>query len=444
MNCAECRNNLVASIEGLLGDEESLQCQAHLETCAACRAEHAAIAHLQHQLVERGQAAATVSIVDPVMRRVRAVHEEPERNSIMSIILKHRWGLGLGATAAAAAVILITLVSTPKVQAAAAVVMTRGAEAVANLSTIHIRGRLRTAPQDNFSYINPDLDFVTVELWKQFGPELKWRVDKPGRTAVMDGQSTVLFIKPDFATKVGRPSSSAFDTQWLHEMADVSQTLNSELSASKLHGWPVTLAQEQGADGKPKSIVTVEAKSGLLAGDYLKNKFFGMADTRRVYVFDDQSQLLESVQVYLHADSGEKLIFELDQIDYNQPIDAGVFQLQLPAGVVWQQEMQLLPDNEKYAAMTPEQAARTFFEACGREDWTEAGKFCTMTSGLKEFLGGIQVVNIGNHFTSALTLIGGPRFVPYEIKLKGGYVKKFNLALKKDAKTGRWYVDGGI
>ena len=442
MNCTECRDNLIACIEGLLGDEESSQCQAHLETCAACRAEYASFAKLQQQLVARGQAAADVSIVEPVMRRVRAVHVEPQRNTIMSILLKHRWGLGLGATAGAVAVIVAALFTAPKIQVAAFVVMTKGAEAAAKLTTIHIRGQLRTAPQDNFSYINPDLDFVPVELWKQFGPEPKWRVDKPGRLAVMDGQSTVLFIKPDFATKVGW-SSSGFDTQWLHEMADVSQTLNNELSASKAHGWPVTLAQEQGADGKPKSVVTVEASTGLMAGDYLKNKFFSTADTRRVYVFDDQSQLLESVKIYLHADSGEKLIFELDQIDYNQPIDPGVFQPQLPANVAWEQEMQILPDNAKYAAMTPEQAARAFFEACGREDWNEAAKFWTMTGDtrLRQFLGGLTVVGIGESYTSA---VYPGRFVPYEIKLKGGYVKKWNLALKKDGKTSRWYVDGGI
>ena len=443
MNCTECRDNLIACIEGLLGDEESSQCQAHLETCAACRAEYASFAKLQQQLVARGQAAADVSIVEPVMRRVRAVHEEPQRNTIMSILLKHRWGLGLGATAGAVAVIVATLFTAPKIQAAAFVVMARGAEAAAKLTTIHIRGQLRTAPRDNFSYINPDLDFVPVEMWKQFGSEPKWRVDKPGRLAVMDGQSTVLFIQPDFATKVGR-SSSAFDTQWLHEMADVSQTLNNELSASKAHGWPVTLAQEQGTDGRPKSVVTVEASTGVLTGDYLKNKFFSTADTRRVYVFDDQSQLLESVKIYLHADSGEKLIFELDQIDYNQPIDTGVFQPQLPANVAWQQEMQILPDNAKYAAMTAEQAARAFFEACGREDWNEAAKFSTITGTLKEDLGGLQVITIGNSFSSAISLINGARFVPYEVKLKSGAIKKWNIGLKKDGKTGRWFVDGGI
>jgi hypothetical protein len=442
MNCTECRDNLIACIEGLLGDEESSQCQAHLETCAACRAEYASFAKLQQQLVARGQAVADVSIIEPVMRRVRAVHEEPQRNTIMSILLKHRWGLGLGATAGAVAVILVALLSPPKIQAAVEV-MSRGAQAVANLTSVHIRGQLRTAPNENFSYINPDLDFVTVELWKQFGPELKWRVDKPGRVAAMDGESTVLYIRPDFATKVGR-SSSAFDTQWLHEMADLSGMINSELSASKIHGWPVLLTQEAGADGKSKSVVTIEARAGLLTGDYLKNKFFGTADTRRVYVFDDESQRLESAKIYMHTDSGEKLIFELDQIDYNQPIEAGVFQPEVPATVTWQQEMQVLPDNAKYAAMTSEQAARAFFEACGREDWTEAGKFCTITGTIKDYLGGLEVINIGDSFTSALSLISGARFVPYEIKLKNGAVKKFNLALKKDGKTSRWYVDGGI
>jgi hypothetical protein len=445
MNCAECRDNLVACAEGLLDREALHECQAHLEACAGCRAEYKAIASLQQRLVARGQAAAGVSIVQPVMQRVLQEQKKPERGTIMSIVLKHRWGFGLGATATAAAVILATLLTTPKMQAAAAEVMTKGAQAVAKLTSIHFRGQLRTLPADNFSYINADCPFYTIELWEQFEPQLKWRVEKPGRVAVMDGQSTLLFIKPDEALKLPQPSLSAFDTQWLHEMANLSKTLDSELVAIKAHGWPVTLTHEQGADGKPKSVITVEAKSGLLTGDYLKNKFFGTADTRRVYVFDDQTELLESVKIYVHADLGEKLIFELDQIDYNQPIDPGVFQLQLPANVSWAGQMQILPDNEKYEAMTSEQAAQALFEACGREDWTEAAKFFNpLTAQEKEGLGGLQLISIGTHFTSAISLISGAQFVPYEIKLKNGEVKKFNLSLKRDGHAHRWFVDGGI
>jgi anti-sigma factor RsiW len=445
MNCAECRDNLIACAEGLLDRDESLQCRAHLDTCADCRTQYEAISSLQQRLIARGKTAAGVKIVEPVMRRVRREQFKPERETIMSTILKHRWGLGLGATATAAAIILIALLSTPKIQAAVAEVMTKGAQAVAKLTSIHMRGQLRTPPNDNFSAINPDSDFVTVESWKQFGPELKWRVEKPGRVAVMDGRSTLLFIKPDEAMKFPQPSSSAFDTQWLHELANLNQTLNDELSAIKTHGWPVTLTKEQGTDGTSKSVITVEAKSGLLTGDYLKNKFFSTANTRRVYVFDDQTELLDSVKIYLHADSGEKLIFELDQIDYNQPMDPGVFQLQLPADVSWAGQMQILPDNEKYAAMTSEQAARALLEACGREDWAEAAKFFDpLTAREKQYLGGLQIISIGTHFTSAISLISGAQFVPYEIKLKNGEVRKFNVSLKRDGRTHRWFVDGGI
>ena len=275
--------------------------------------------------------------------------------------------------------------------------------------------------------------------------ESKWRVEKPGRVAVMDGSSTVLLIKPDYGVKVPRATSSAFDTQWLHEFANLNRALNEELTAIKAHGWPMTLTQEQGADGKPKSVITVEAKSGLLTGDYLKNHFFDTSDTRRVYVFDQETGRLESVNIYVQSKGGEKLVFTLAEIDYNQPIDPALFQLQAPTNVVWEEPMKTLPDNEKYAAMTSEQAARALFEACGREDWTEAQKFFNpLTGSMKEYLGGLQVVSIGTHFTSAISLISGAQFVPYEITLKNGEVKKHNLSLKRDRTTQRWYVDGGI
>ena len=55
MNCAECRDNLVACLEGLLEPEQSRQCRAHLESCAACRAEYAVLSRLQERLVAGGR-----------------------------------------------------------------------------------------------------------------------------------------------------------------------------------------------------------------------------------------------------------------------------------------------------------------------------------------------------------------------------------------------------
>jgi hypothetical protein len=51
-------------------------------------------------------------------------------------------------------------------------------------------------------------------------------------------------------------------------------------------------------------------------------------------------------------------------------------------------------------------------------------------------------LRIGKVFKSADKGYPGV-FVPYQIKLKSGEVLKHNIALKKDKKTGRWFVDGG-
>ena len=417
MNCAECRENLVACLEGLLEAEQSRQCQAHLESCEACRTEYAAITRLQKRLAARGRVAAEVSLVEPVMRVVRQRQIKPERTTLMSLLFKSRWGFGLGAAASAAAVILIIALATPKAQAKAADVMARGARAVARLTSIHLRGQLRTLPADNFGYIDAASDFYPIELWKQLEPELKWRVEKPGRVALMDGQQTLLYIKTaKIANKLASPSSSAFDTDWLHRIANLSNTISNELRHAQAQGWKLGLTEETAADGRLKSVVSVMAKSGLPDDDYCKNKFFENADTRRVYRFDAQTERLEAVQIYLVRGATEVQIFDLNQIDYDQPIDPSLWQLELPADVSWYKEPAKLPDNGKYVSLTAEEAARAFFDACARKDWTEAGKFMSpITDRLKEYLGGLEMVSLGKAFTSKAY---GGEFVPYEIKLR--------------------------
>ena len=194
--------------------------------------------------------------------------------------------------------------------------------------------------------------------------------------------------------------------------------LTNELNNALAKGWKLSVTEETGSDGKLKSVVTIIATSGLPDNDYGKNAFMENADTRRVYHFDAASGLLEAVQVYVIRPSGEVQIFDLSQIDYNQPIPSETWALDLPADVSWAQlpdSLPKLPDNEKYSAMTAEQAARAFFEACGREDWDEAGKFMSpVNERLKQYLGGLQIVSLGDAFTSKSY---GGKFVPYKIKL---------------------------
>jgi hypothetical protein len=438
MNCAECRENLVACLEGLLEAEQSRQCQAHLASCQVCRAEYAALGRLQERLAARGRVAADVSLVEPVMRVVHQRKIEPERTTLMSLLLKNRWGFGLGAAASAAAIILIIALAAPSAQAKAIQVMANGARAISKVTSIHLRGQLRTLPADNFSYIDANSAFYPIELWKQLEPELKWRVEKPGRIAVMDGQQTVLYVKPGkVAAKFPRPSPSAFDTDWLQRIANLSNTISNELRHAQAQGWKLGLTEETGADGRLKSVVSVMAKSGLPDDDYGKNSFLHNADTRRVYHFDAQTERLEAVEIYLVRGASEVQIFELSQIDYDQPIDPSVWQLELPADVTWSEKPQKLPDNEKYAAMTAEDAARAFFEACAKEDWNEAGKFMSpVNERMKEGLGGLEIVSLGKAFTSQRY---PGRFVPYEIKLRA---QEINLRLSNSNLAKRYVISG--
>ena len=94
-------------------------------------------------------------------------------------------------------------------------------------------------------------------------------------------------------------TTSAFDTDWLHRIANLSNTISNELRHAQAQGWKLGLTEETGADGRLKSIVTVHAKCGLPDDDYTQNKFLHDADTRRVYRFDAQSERLEAVQIYL-------------------------------------------------------------------------------------------------------------------------------------------------
>jgi len=441
MNCLECQENLVAYLEGVLEEQASVGCREHLDACPACRQERDALARLQQRLTTRGQVAAEVSLVGRVMGRIRDTQSE-SHTTMQTIKTLLRWGLGCGA--AAGLVLAAVLLFSTKGEALASEMMTKGAQAARRLTGVHLVCRVRTAPADNFAHIDPKMDFVPVELWKEFGALPKWRVEKPGRVAVMDGQSTLLYLRAaNAALKVPKPSGAAFDTSWLHELADIDGTLSAEVRLAQSKGSTLELRRETDASGATKAIVTLEAKSGLPDGDYLKNAFFNTADTRRVYRFDEQTGRLEALQVFLHAPARDVLVVEVDRIEYNPSLDAGLFQLALPQNVGWIEEPKAAPDDPQYAAMTAEQAARAFFEACGREDWGEVAKFWPLPvdDQFKGFLGGLKVLKLGDSFTSAAS---NARFVPYELQLKGGTVKTHNLALKRTGQTGRWVVDGGL
>ncbi len=322
-----------------------------------------------------------------------------------------------GAMAAAAAMLFVSglWLTQPAEAQKAAKVLARGAEAVPNPSTVHIVAKVRTIPHDNFSLIGADYDLVPVEVWKQFGDKPKWRVEKPGRVAVMDGASTMMLIRPNHGVKFPQPSPAAFDTHWLLGLANVQDLITRELTSAQAKGWELKKTEEATAAGEKQLVVSVEAKAGVSDSDYSKNKWFDVSDMRRVYRFDAKTQRLEGFEAHLHRPGGDVLVAVIDRIEYNQPINPEVFSLEFPEDVAWYKEPERLVDNQKYEKMTPKEAAQAFFGACGRQDWKEVEKFYSpLSEDVKGYLGGLEIVSLGEPFRSEKY---PGWYVPYEIKL---------------------------
>jgi hypothetical protein len=445
MICTDCKDSFVDYQEGRIDAARRCELEGHLAGCRECSEHYSAITQLHGTLEDHGRMAAGVSVVNRVMNQVRASQAKDDRPSPTISLLGNRlfrWAIG-GAAAALAVSVGALFLSAPLSSASASEVMRRGINVARQLTSVHMQFQVRTSPSDNFSQIHPKAEFVPVELWKEFGPPLRWRVDKPGRVALMDGASTLLYLRSaNAAMRIPQPSSSAFDTAWLHQIANIETALENELRIANSKGWKMSLTRETDASGAPKAVVTIEAKSGLPEGDYLQNKFFDTADTRRVFRFDDRTGRLELVQIYMRGAGSEVLIVEVDRIAYNQPIAAGVFQMDIPGNVAWIDHSKPLTTEPKYSAMTVQEAARTFFEACGREDWGEVAKFwpLPLDERLKQFFGGLQVVSLGEPFTSKGS---SATFVPYEIRVHGE-MRKHNLALKRNPTNGSWFIDGGL
>lgn len=375
----------------------------------------------------------------------------PKRpHDIRSIIMKRP----IIKLATAAAIIVIVVLSITFLEkststATAAEFLTEAIKVVSNLHSIHIKARIRDLPQDNFQHIKLEHDFVPFEMWKSIDDTgvLRWRIEKPLRVAVMDGEYATMLIRNMFAFSGRCPDFQCYDLNWCGQLMNVEGLIESVLLQTQQRKDAELLMYHQIINGKDTLIVESDfLAQGDYTNDYLKNKFISASGHTRIYYFDPKTRLLEGFEiiVHTHTDTKDVLAFEITDIEYNVDIDPSVFTLELPDDVVWDKEMEILPDNEKYAQMTPKKAATVFFQACADEDWEEFLKFWPMSTvpqELKKFLGGLEIISIGEPFKSGNY---GGWFVPYEIKLKEGYIKKHNLAVRNDNKAKRWEVDGGI
>jgi hypothetical protein len=274
-------------------------------------------------------------------------------------------------------------------------------------------------------------------------------VQKDWRVIVMDGQYVRFWIQPMQIAVMFRGTETG-DLDWLTGMLRMGDTLKNEEQLAGIHGDAVTLTQEQSADGRAISVLTINAQSIPLRGnEWARNMMIATSDTKRVYRFDAASKRFEGLQIWVHPQDGrDVLIFETTQVEYPEAIADAEFQINVPAGVQWQRldvpSTQPVPP-ELAANRKPEEVARAFFEALATGDQERVQPFFQIKMKLPAeavaAYAGLKIIDIGKP---------GPGFsnwqwwVPYKIQLSNGETKEFRLNVRNDNPSHRWSVDGGF
>jgi RNA polymerase sigma factor (sigma-70 family) len=117
-------------------------------------------------------------------------------------------------------------------------------------------------------------------------------------------------------------------------------------------------------------------------------------------------------------------------------------------------------DNARFSLLTgntPEEAAKIFLTACSQNDWDTAGKYLDpqflkkypdFYSNFTNLYGGLELISLGKPFKGRVIMFGGAEYagvyVPYEMRLGDGAVKKSQVAIRCDNAEHKWYWDGGM
>ena len=322
--------------------------------------------------------------------------------------------------------------------------LAQAAESMAGVKSMHITARMRNTPGDSFEFVSPNLDLVTVDLWKVFGDTPKWRVEKkPGRVITMDGKTTLVVVQPNIgkAMAIKLPPNALGTIGWLSPLLQIDTLFRDEQESAKKQGSQVSV-QENGS--RVVLIVNAKAQGDFSQSKYLKNKTIMDSDNTRVYTFDAATHRLQSMQVYMNIKVSKVLVFETTAIQYDTPVDPSLLKADIPEGA----RMVELPEETVNAsgntAKTPEDAARAIFKDMSDTNWEALHAYAgTLFDDPKfhDILGGLKVISIGKAFRSGSF---NGYFVPYEIRLKSGDVLKRNLTLKNDNPKHLWTFAGGL
>jgi hypothetical protein len=448
MNCAQCKDNLVAYLEELLPDSQKQALESHLAACPPCREQMEQLENLRDRLNVNGKAVGQCSVEATVIDRIlqqqslklKRTESQYKQFNFWRIIMKSK----ITKLAAAAVIIVAAIFSINIIDMSVPTAF--GIEQV-------------IAAYDS-------IRFLHVKQFKanQEEPLEFWiKSDEQGRIA------NARYYLPEHVS----PEDGAKLVTWTPEKAELwFKRKNGYLifQTKRIEGWMQDLVEQS----QPKLVMKrllEDQEAGKVDVDIQepqeKQKPITITATyvtspkKEIYYVNQATDLITCIEYYRIENDQEVLESTKEFYDYNVPIDEDMFSLEdeVPEDVtVVDQLNQLIgiPQGD----MTDEQAAvetvRQFFQALIDKDYGKAGVIFSGVSEekAKEYVGHLNVTSIISVGPPTPYPRCGPHSfsVPCEAELITAegqrIIRKFGSVKARcgddEMHPDRWIIHGGI
>lgn len=425
MNCEEFKEKVVGLFDKNVDEKTKSECEHHVSQCPDCKKYYEELR----------------SAFGEVSPKVEPVGRIKKRKPM--IINRYRQTIAMAAMFILGVIIGGTHLfsNTAKADDTAYVELCNAMRTVKNVGSFRMDFFMRTRPNENFEYVNPEDDFVkiNIKLTRQDGTTF-YRVEKEnGRTLVCNGKEQYLW----WADNYFKYNSNYNGLGRLANLLIPEKLLGSQKSAVEL--------------SKDVKVTKVETEStveitteGMETYEDLSRLFeTGSMDDCKVVVknvFSKNDGLLRSVKVCITYKGVETLVMYADDIQYNVMLTVAEV-TSLPE-TEWVSGDNMLKVSEKRLAElreeTAEQAARRIVEAIISGDFEKA----------QEALYGYK--NIFNDLHDGFEGCSADGFIAktdksyvgvyvfYKLRRPDGKVVKRHIALRNDNSRNIWVTDGGL
>lgn len=435
MNCTDFLDSI---LDGTLTPEM----QVHIQSCSACNQSYEESLLALSAIKPKTMPSVPFLLKQQILNELSKNEPIMKKNNENVVRMSTNWKRIIAIAASVAFfIMLLPFISKKNSGEAntAAVLFEKAIDATGIIKSMVMKLVVRTDAKENFYSIDLNGSMVQHTITKEFGMPGKWRIEKEGRVSVFDGANKFLWVPAtNYALKGGR--YAGFD-EGFEELLSPETILSKERNMLEQKGVKFILTEKNGL-----VYLTVNSKAeGNFMNDYMKNNSIAESDNRREYVFDKTTNLLKGLKVYILNAGKEILVLDIQNIDYNVPIDSSVFVLKLPAGVQWS-SIKLPEVSNGLSSKTPEEIAEIALTDMSKNDFKTHEEIWAQFTGIQLRLSnntyeGLEIIKLGKAFTSG-TYHGV--FVPYSIKLKDGHIKNFNLTIRNDNPSKIWLVDGGF